>query len=250
MRTLPASEAPAAVASGSHGIGAAVVRLLAEAGHPVSFGCHDSAEAGAELEVELTDTGLAAAAFQLDVLDSGSLSSFKESSTARFGPPLCVVANSSASVHAPAQHLTEQEWDGVLGATLSGAFRLVQLFLPGMLSMNYGRVVLVGSAASLVGRPGQAAYCASTAGLEALVRSLAVELAPHDVLVNAVAPGHVDEGGESLAPEEARKQFVASTALRRAGKASEVAEAVRFLCGPEPSAVTGTVLRVDGGLTA
>lgn len=249
MRTLPASEAPAVVASGSPGIGAAVVRLLAEAGHPVSFG-HDSAQAGAELEAELADAGLAASAFQLDVLDSESLSRFKESSTARFGPPLCVVANSSASTHAPAQHLTEQEWDGVLGATLSGAFRMVRQFLPGMLSRNYGRVVLVGSAASLVGRPGQAAYCASTAGLEGLARSLAVELASDDILVNAVAPGYIEGASEGLAPEEARKQFVASTALRRAGEASEVAEAVRFLCGPDPSAVTGTVLRVDGGLTA
>ena len=249
-RTLPASEAPAVVGSGALGIGAAVVRSLAQAGHPVSFGHHQNAEAAAALESELVDAGLAAAAFELDVSDSASLGRFKESSTARFGPPLCVVANSSASVQAPAEHITQQEWDTVVATNLSGAFRLVQQFLGEMLSKRYGRVVLVGSAASLIGRPEQAAYCASQAGLEGLVRSLAVEVASHEVLVNAVAPGFIAEGSGGLASEEVRKQFVASTALRRAGKASEVAEAVRFLCGPEPTAMTGNVLRVDGGLTA
>ena len=250
MRTIPASEAPAVVSSGAHGIGAAVVRSLAAAGHPVSFGYEQSAEAAAELESELAGAGLTASAFELDVLDSGSLDRFKELSTARFGSPLCVVSNSSVSVEAPAADVTRQEWDSVVATNLSGAFQLVQQFLGEMLTRGYGRVVLVGSAAALIGRPEQTAYCASSAALEGLVRALAVEVAAHDVLVNAVAPGLIDGEPGGLASEQVYKQFVASTALRRAGQASEVAEAVRFLCGSEPTAVTGTVLRVDGGLTA
>ena len=249
MRTLAASEVPAVVGSAAHGIGAAAVRSLAAAGHPVSFG-YQSEDEAAQLESELAEAGLAAAAFELDVLDPASLSRFKELSTTRFGPPLCVVANSSLSLPAPAASMTQQEWDRVVTTNLSGAFRLVQQFLGEMQSQSYGRVVLVGSAAGLVGRPGQTAYCASNAALEGLVRALAVEVAGHDVLVNAVAPGLIAEEPDGLASEQFRKQFVASTALRRAGQASEVAEAILFLCGSEPTAMTGTVLRVDGGLTA
>ena len=251
MRTLATAEAPAVVSSGVHGIGAAIVRSLAAAGHPVSFGYpRQSSEAAAELESELAGAGLVVAAVELDVLEVASLGRFKELSTARVGSPLCVVANSSLSVEAPAAHMTRQEWDSVVATNLSGAFGLVQQFLGEMLSRSYGRVVLVGSAAALVGRPCQTAYCASEAALEGLVRALAVEVAGHDVLVNAVAPGLIHEEPGGLASEQVRRQFVASTALRRVGQASEVAEAVRFLCGSEPTAMTGTVLRVDGGLTA
>lgn len=249
MRTLPAAEAPVVVANGADPIGAAVVRLLAATGHPVSFGYrdnHDSAEAGPQLESELTESGHNAASCGLDALDSGSLSRFHEFATARFGPPLCIVANSAAGVHP----LPEQAWDSVVEAGLSGAYRLVRKFLPAMLSKQYGRVVLVGSAASVIGQPREPALTASAAALEGLVRSLAVESAPNDVLVNAVALGYMQQSSELLAMAGSRQQIRANTALRRAGKPTEAAEAIRFLCGSEMSAVTGSVLRVDGGLTA
>ncbi|WP_419924823.1 SDR family NAD(P)-dependent oxidoreductase [Candidatus Poriferisocius sp.] len=250
MKARPASQAPAVVARGSDEIGAAIVRSLAAAGHPVSFGHQAGGSASAELERELADAGHLAAAFELDALDSSSLNSFQATSTERFGPPLCVVANFSASTAAPAQDLGQEEWNGVVDASLSATFRLIQQFLPEMRAYSYGRVVVVGSAASLVGCPQQAALCASAAGMEGLVRSLAVEFGPHDVLVNGVAPGYIEEGGGGLAGGADRKQIRANTALRRMGTAGEVAEAVRFLCGPGPSAMTGCVLRVDGGLTA
>ncbi len=250
MKALPPEQAPAVVASGSGGIGAAIVRSLVTAGHPVAFGCRPGETVCAELEAELADPGYLAAAFELDVLDSNSLSSFSAMSTARFGSPLCVVVNPSAHFAAPVQNMTQQDWSSVVDASLSEAFRLIQHFLPEMQTSNYGRVVVVGSAASVVGYPEQAAYCTFAAGMEGLVRSLAVELAPHDVLVNAVAPGYIEDGGDGLAGQTDSKHIRANTALRRAGQASEVAEVVRFLCGPGPSAMTGCVLRVDGGLTA
>lgn len=248
MRSLPAAQAPAVVASGSNPVGAAIVRSLAEAGHPVSFGYRPGTDDGEDLEQELADAGLIGAALELDLSDSNSLNQFKSLCTARFGPPLCLVANASAG--RSANHGAEQDWNQVVDAGLSAAFRLVQLFVPEMRLREYGRVVLIGSAAALVGRPEQAAFCAASAGLEGLARSLAVELAPCDVLVNAVAPGYIEDDGDGIAPEVRSKQVTASIALRRLGQAEEVAEAVRFLCGPGSSAMTGYVLRVDGGLTA
>lgn len=248
MRSLPAAQAPAVVASGSNPVGAAIVRSLAEAGHPVSFGYRPGTEDGADLEQELADAGLIGAALGLDLSDPSSLDQFTNLCTARFGPPLCLVANPSPGPSA--NHGAKGDWNRVVDASLSAANRLVQLFAPAMQSEQYGRVVLIGSAAALVGRPEQAAFCAASAGLEGLARSLAVELAPCDVLVNAVAPGYIEDDSDGIAPEVRSKRVLASIALRRLGQAEEVAEAVRFLCGPGASAMTGAVLRVDGGLTA
>ncbi|MYG93632.1 MAG: SDR family oxidoreductase [Acidimicrobiia bacterium] len=230
MRSLPAVQAPAVVCSGSNPLGVAIVRSLATAGHPVSFGGHSGDQVSFELEKELADAGLLGSAFELDISDASSLSRFGDLCTARFGPPLCVVVNPPI--------------------TISAAHCFVEQFLADMRSREYGRVVLVGSAAGIVGLPGRSDLCADSAGLEGLARSLAVSLGTFDVLVNALAPGYVEELTDGLVPESHSKQVKASTALRRPAEAKEVAEAVRFLCSDDASAITGITLRVDGGLTA
>ncbi|MDE0065800.1 MAG: SDR family oxidoreductase [Acidimicrobiaceae bacterium] len=252
MRSLPAAQTPVVVSCGSTATGAAIVRSLARAGHPVSFGRRPGTDDGADLERELADAGFNGAAFDLDPSDSESLNRFAGLSSTRFGPALCLVVDSSAGPSAGPgpQEGDSPDWVRVMDANLSAAFRLVQQFVPEMRSREYGRVVLVGSAAAVVGRPEQEAFCAASAALEGLTRSLAVKYGPCDVLVNAVAPGYIEEDGDGLTPVVRDKQVLSSTALRRTGKATELADAVRFLCGPDSSAMTGCVLRVDGGLSA
>ena len=249
MRSLPALQTPAVVFCGSStGKGAAIVRSLVRAGHPVSFGYRPGTGDAVDLERELIDAGFNGTAFELDPSDSGSLNRFASQCTARFGPPLCLAIDSSTDPGP--QGDDNPHWVRVMDANLSAAFRLVRQFVPEMQSRKYGRVVLVGSAAALVGRPEQEAFCAASAALEGLTRSLAVKYAPWEVLVTAVALGYIEDDGDGLTPVVRDKQVLSSTALRRMGKTTEIADAVRFLCGPDSSAMTGCVLRVDGGLSA
>jgi 3-oxoacyl-[acyl-carrier protein] reductase len=134
----------------------------------------------------------------------------------------------------------------VIGVNLSAAFRLTRRALMPMMRARYGRVVNVSSVVGQRANPGQANYAASKAGLIAMTKTVAAEVARRSVTVNAVAPGLVDTGmTDGLGPELLR-----AVPARRAGTPEEVAACVRFLASDEAAYVTGSVLTVDGGMTA
>ncbi|MBA2440774.1 MAG: SDR family oxidoreductase, partial [Thermoleophilaceae bacterium] len=163
-----------------------------------------------------------------------------------FGTMLVLVNNAGVSADSLIPQIDDEAWARVIDTNLTGAFRLIRRGIGPMLRARFGRVINIASVVGLRGNPGQANYAASKAGLVALTRTVAAEVARRSVTVNAVAPGLVSTDLTADLDDELLKAVPA----RRAGTPEEVAACVRFLASEEAAYVTGTTLTVDGGMTA
>jgi NAD(P)-dependent dehydrogenase (short-subunit alcohol dehydrogenase family) len=189
-------------------------------------------------------------AFRLDARDPDSIRDCLAGIEKSFGTPFGLVYVAGCMRDAPLALLSDDAWSEVLEVNLTGAFRCIRQVARSMMVRGSGRIVLVGSVSSQMGIPGQAAYAASKAGLEALARVAAVELGRFGICCNVVAPGPIDAGMFRTVAEKAVHKVVARTALRRLGTPSEVAGVVGFLLRDEAAYVTGQTIVVDGGLLA
>jgi 3-oxoacyl-[acyl-carrier protein] reductase len=239
-------EGSALVTGGSRGIGAAIAKSLAAEGWPVGVN-YRSDEAAAEAVVsEITGAGGRAKALQGDIADPDTADALFKALEEEFGPVLVLVNNAGVRADGLSPQIDDEDWAKVIDTNLSAAFRLTRRALRPMLKARYGRVVNIASIVGQRANPGQANYAASKAGLVAMTKTVAAEVARRGVTVNAVAPGLIDtdmtEGiGENL---------LEHVPARRAGTPDEVAECVRFLASDGAAYVTGVCLTVDGGLTA
>jgi 3-oxoacyl-[acyl-carrier protein] reductase len=139
-------------------------------------------------------------------------------------------------------------WTAVLDVNLTGVFHGCQAVLPAMISQRGGRIVNIASLSALLAPAGQTNYAAAKAGVVALTQSLAKEVARLGVTVNAVCPGYVETDALAALGAEERRRAQASIPMRRFGRPEEVAAAVRFLACPEAAYITGSVLKIDGGI--
>ena len=206
----------------------------------------DSEAADAVVE-EITSAGGRAKALQGDVSDPDTADALFKALEEEFGPVLVLVNNAGITADGLAPMIGDDDWNRVIDTNLSAAFRLTRRALRPMLRNRYGRVVNIASIVGGVrGNAGQANYAASKAGLVAMTRTVAAEVARRGVTVNAVAPGLIETGmSEGIA-----ENLLEHVPARRAGTPDEVAECVRFLASDGAAYVTGVCLTVDGGLTA
>ncbi len=237
----------ALVTGASRGIGAAIARSLARDGWPVAINYRSDQTAAESVVASIRDEGGRAFALAGDVTDPTAPEHLFGAVESEFERPvLLLVNNAGISRDDLTPSLGDEEWQLVIDTDLSAAFRMTRRALRPMLRARSGRIVNISSVVGLRANPGQANYAAAKAGLIALTKTAAVEVARRGVTVNAVAPGWIDT--EMTAGVS--KDLLAAVPARRAGTPEEVAACVRFLASDQASYVTGAVLTVDGGLAA
>jgi 3-oxoacyl-[acyl-carrier protein] reductase len=237
----------ALVTGASRGIGAAIARALAADGWAVGVNYRVDRDRAQGVVEEVVHDGGRAVALPADVCGQGAPDELFGALEERFDAPvLALVNNAGISRDDLTPSLGDEDWQAVLDTNLTAAFRLTRRALKPMLRARSGRIVNISSVVGLRANPGQANYAAAKAGLIALTKTAAVEVARRGITVNAVAPGWIDTEMTS----EVNTQLLDAVPARRAGTPEEVAACVRFLASNEASYVTGAVLPVDGGLAA
>lgn len=224
----------ALVTGGNRGIGLAICRRLAEAGHQVVAATR-SGEAPEGL-----------AAVRMDVADPASIETGFAQAEEEHGPVGIVVANAGITRDGLLMRMSDEDIDLVLQTNLAGSIRLARRALRGMVKARQGRIVFVSSVVWAVGSGGQVNYAAAKAGLVGAARSLAREVGSRGITVNVVAPGFVDTDMTAVLDDQRRAEILAGVPLGRYARPAEIADAVEFLVRADY--VTGAVLPVDGGL--
>jgi NAD(P)-dependent dehydrogenase (short-subunit alcohol dehydrogenase family) len=250
------------VTGGGSGIGAAVALAAAQRGAHVAALDVDGERASAVAAEARRAGAPAALGLAVDVRDEAAVEAAVARCRDELGVPTAVLANAGIEVNAPAHELASADWQRTLDVNLTGAFLTARHAIRAMLDAAAGgSVVCTSSPAAFVGFAGggNAAYAASKGGVSALVRSLAVDYAPHGIRVNAVVPGATDTplltAGVTAADRAAARERNVECAreqipLGRLGAPSEMAEAVLWLWSDAAAYVTGSHLVVDGGLMA
>jgi 3-oxoacyl-[acyl-carrier protein] reductase len=237
----------ALVTGASRGIGAAIARGLAADGLPVAVNYRNDWEGAERVTGEIEQAGGRALPVQADLARPGAEKELFEELEERIGAVSVLVNNAGTRADGLSPQLDDEAWERVLETNLSAAFRTTRRALGPMIRARFGRIVNI---ASVVGgaraNPGQANYAASKAGLVAMTKTVAAEVARRSVTVNAVAPGFVD----TELTEGVGRELLKAVPARRPGTPEEIAACVRFLASDEASYVTGALLTVDGGLTA
>jgi len=245
---MPALAGKTAIVTGAaRGIGRAIAETLASEGADVML-CDLKEEWLSETAAAVRAAGRRAECRAVDVSQAAAVQDVVEAAAAAFGRIDILVNNAGITRDTFLVRMSDEDWDSVLAVNLKGTFLFCRAVAKPMIKQKSGAIVNIASVIGLIGNAGQCNYAASKAGVIALTKSLAKELASRNIRVNAVAPGFIETKMTEALSQETRDKMLELIPLKRFGTPADVAKTVLFLASDAASYVTGQVLTVSGGM--
>lgn len=238
----------AVITGSARGIGRAIALKLFEQGATIIINDVGDAAPAEELARFIKEKGGQSLVAMADVSKEEEVAKLVEKAATDFGHLDILVNNAGITRDQLLLRLSAEDWDRVLNVNLKGAFLCTRAVLRYMVKQRWGRIVNIASIVGVTGNAGQANYAAAKAGLIALTKTCAKEVASRGITVNAIAPGFIDTDMSRRLPENLKQEILKQIPLGSFGMPEDVAQAVAFFASEEARYITGQVLRVDGGM--
>jgi 3-oxoacyl-[acyl-carrier protein] reductase len=242
---MSAAPCRALVTGGSGGIGAAICRRLAAAGHFVHVHANRSMQSAESTAAQIVAAGGQALAVQFDVTDAAATRAKLEKILEQ-GPIQVLVNNAGIHDDAVFPGMSAQQWQRVIDVSVNGFYNVTQPLTLPMIRTRWGRIITISSVSALMGNRGQVNYAAAKGALNAASKALSLEVASRGITVNAVAPGIIATEMSNSAFDAAAIDDIVP--MKRAGSPEEVASLVAFLASAEAGYITGQVISISGGM--
>ena len=236
----------ALVTGGIGGIGTAICKNMARAGHKVGTNYRDEAKARAWQDM-MRGEGFDVAIAKGDVSDPAASEAMVREIEKQIGPVDILINNAGITRDTTFHRMTPQQWQEVVNTNLNSVFNVTRPVIEGMRARQWGRVIQISSINGQKGQYGQANYAAAKAGMHGFTISLAQENAKLGITVNTISPGYVATEMVKAVPEEVRNKIIAQIPVGRLGEPDEIAYAVEFLSSEKAAWITGANLSINGG---
>ncbi|PIQ91029.1 MAG: 3-oxoacyl-ACP reductase [Candidatus Omnitrophica bacterium CG11_big_fil_rev_8_21_14_0_20_41_12] len=237
----------ALITGGARGIGRAIGIVFAKEGADIVV-ADVNQETAQQTASEIEALGVKALALEMDVTNFEKVEEGINKILDKMGKVDILVNNAGITKDNLLLRMSPADWDAVINVNLKGTFNCIKAVSRPMIKQRSGKIISIASIIGLMGNPGQANYAASKAGIIALTKTVAKELASRNINANAVAPGFIQTAMTDKLPEEIKKKMLEAIPLAKLGTPEDVANVCLFLASEESSYITGQTITIDGGM--